>query len=1571
LPVGTSNVDDIYELSPLQQGMLLHSAHDGAADMYLSQQTYTAVGELDTDVLVAAWEAAAQAHPALRTSFHWQGLDRPLQVVHRNVPLPVFRHDWTGVDREQELKRLEQLHTDDRAAGFDLAAAPLQRLHLIDLGPDRHGLVWTYHHLLMDGWSVPIFFGEVVAQYRRLAAGTPPPPPPPPFRDYIAWLQRQDLEAPQGFWREYLGGVRPSRLAPLRPWDPRRGTGPVERRMVDLPADVATGLREAAARHRVTFGTVVQAAWALLLRAYTGRAEVTFGCASSGRPVDLPGVERMVGMFANTLPVRVTVPDDGDLGGWLRDLQRQQARTRRYEYTPLADVKRWAGAPGQQLFESLIVLENYGLTVDATGITSRLTFQREALYDKISFPLTMTIAPGAVSELQLLIHRDRFEPGFIDDVLTRLQATFAALSTADRIAGTTAAAGPMAAVTEAPERVRPEAASPIAPPATATEEKVAEVFRETLGRADVDVETSFFELGGDSFDAVRAIGRIEGASLGMLAVHPSVRALSAALAAGAESAGATPPLVPVPRDGALVCAFQQEAVWFMNQLEPASTTYHIPFPLRIRGRLDVPALERALHALVSRHEALRTRFVNRGGRPRQVVDPAPAGLPLPVVDLPAAEVQRWAAQECARPFDLATGPVFRAAVARISPTDHAVVVVAHHIVADGWSTRVMAGELSARYAAEIAGRPLELPPLPIQPADHAAWQHRWLEGAERDRQVGWWRETLAELSTVDFPADRPRPARPTFAGRTIGRRLPATLGAAAEAYAREHQVSLLAVLQAALLTVLRRYTGQTDLPLGSLFSGRTRPDIEPLVGFFGNTLVLRTRLDGDPTFADLVRRCHRTVLDATAHQDVPFALVVDALRPERVAGRTPLFQVGLTLLPRGISEGLPLDKVAVRPIDVPEHFAAFDISVDLSENPQGGLDVSVEYATDLFDDDRMQRFIDHYGTAIANGLRAPEAPVDELEIMGDGERDLVVDILPGDRPLRTMPRLRAAARRMRGRVPDRPVHALVRRAATRRPDAPAVVDHDGGIVTYAQLDRAANQLAARLRRLGVAPGTLVGIRLPNGADRITAMLATWKAGGGYLPLGSDDGCVAAPVVVVTDRAHAAGVPAELVLDAERDAIAAEPTAAVDGGSTLDDVAGVLPTTAGPVVVPHRAVQQQIARLQAAFRLRRDDRVLHRTPTAYDAVVRELAWPLAVGAVVVVAPDDVDWPRLVAERQVTTLNLTPTLLRRHLDDLGGGGSWRRVFSSGEPLRDDTARRFRAVCPDVELTDVYGTAETGAAAAGPGGASIGRPLAGRLAYVLDDRLLPVPVGVPGRLFVAGPGLAHGYLGLPSRTAQRFLPDPYAERPGQRMVDTGDLACWRVDGTLALLARADRSVRLRGHRVDLGTVEAAVADQSGVRECAVRPTAGGLTAYVAGAVDPETVRRRLGDRLPAFLQPRAVVVVPALPLTPDGRLDPDRLPTPAPPVRPVPLGATERRLADLWRELLGVDPVHGDDFFALGGNSLAATELVARIHDAFGIRLGPGEVFTAPTLELLAARLDEAAGSPASPAPKEIRT
>jgi amino acid adenylation domain-containing protein len=1031
-------------------------------------------------------------------------------------------------------------------------------------------------------------------------------------------------------------------------------------------------------------------------------------------------------------------------------------------------------------------------------------------------------------------------------------------------------------------------------------------------------------------------------------------------------------VVPVPRDGPLVCTYQQEAVWFEQQLDPSSTRYHLPFVLRLRGRLDVAALARAVRAVVVRHEALRTRIVDQDGRPRQVIDPPPARIPLPVLDLEADQIDGWAGQETHRPLDLATGPLVRTALARVAPDEHVLVVVVHHIVADGWSVGIIASELSELYRAEAGRSQPRLPDLPVQPADHAAWQRTWLRGAELDRKLDYWRHRLSDLPTVDLATDRPRPARPTGSGATLWRRLPDDLAGSCRTFARANQVSLLAVLHATLLTVLHRYTRQTDLPIGSILSGRNRAELEPLVGYFVNTVVLRTPLDGNPTFTNLVRRCHDTILAATDHQDVPFSLIVDTLKPERIPGRNPLFQIGLELQPaRTAVAGPALGDVTAEPLEATTGQAHFDVNVVVYEGSDGSADLSVEYATELFDPDRIERLIDHYVTALAHGLARPDDTATDIEIMPAAERHLVVHAWNGTAV----------------EYPAQPLHRMVEAVAAATPDAVAVVDHDGNPYTYRWLDRAANRLAHRLRRHGVGPGTRAGICLPRGADLVTAILAIWKAGGGYVPLEPDlppDRLAfilgdAAPSIVVTDAESGHRFPTVTALDTREPDLADEPVTTPDGGAGLDDLARLLYTTGSSgaprgVHVCHRTVHNRIAWMQDTYRLRPDDRVLHATPYGFDASVWELIWPLVAGATAVLAaPGSHSAPRylheLIISRAVTTARLAPTMLDTFLDVVDSPPpSLRRVFCSGEALRAGTVRRLLTAGPDIDLHNLYGPSAALVDVAAwqcdvdASAVLIGRPIANTRTYVLDSRLRPVAPGIPGELFIAGAGIAGGYHDQPALTARRFVADPHTGRPGARMYATGDLARWRGDGTLEVLGRIDRQVKVRGQRVELGAIEQALIQHPDIRRCAVVLHAdGSLVAYLVGHTDDadfDHVRAFLADRLPVYMIPARNVAVSELPVTRSGTLDIARLPEPPPPAPEyrAPRTDTERWLADTWRDLLGIERVGArDDFFALGANSLHITQLAVRIRDHLSVDIPPRDLFSSPSLEQLATRLE----------------
>ncbi|MCX4091607.1 non-ribosomal peptide synthetase [Nocardia sp. alder85J] len=1123
------------------------------------------------------------------------------------------------------------------------------------------------------------------------------------------------------------------------------------------------------------------------------------------------------------------------------------------------------------------------------------------------------------------------------------------------------------------------------PPRTDTERWLARTWRELLGVDDVGAGDNFFALGGNSLHGTQLIARI-GEQLRIelgprqLFGTPVLGELAALLDA-AEAAPVAAGVTAVARGESLPCTHQQEGLWFLHRMDPASSAYHMSVALRLAGPLEVAALARAVDELVVRHEALRTRFVEVAGRPRQVIDP-PRPHPLPVAEVDGARVRQWAAAQVERSFDPAAGSLFRVAVARQAPERHVLVLVVHHLIADGWSMRILTGELSALYEAACRGEVIELPELRVQPADHAVWQRRRFDAAETKRQVEYWRDALAGVQTVEFPVDRPRSLRHTGAGAALLRRFPDEVTAAARGYARDRRVSFLAVLQAALLIVLNRYTGQRDLTLGSIFSGRTRAEFEPVVGFFANTVVLRTDAGGDPSFAELVRRCHDTVLVATERQDIPFGLIVDALQPERVPGRNPLFQISLSLQPaRGRGGDMALGAAAVETIDVFENSARFDLALDVADSPDGGLELSAEYATELFDADRIERLLGHLLTALAGGLATPERGIDSLALLSDGERRLLAAWNSTGHD--TTSRL----------LPDR-----LRRAAAAHPAAIAVVSGDVRL-TYADLRGRVLRLARWLTARGVAPETVVGLAIRRSVDLVVAMYAILEAGAAYLPIdpGHPAQRVAAmvssarPLLVLSTTIDAVVVDGVPVIDIDGLALSEFPDRDwADGerpGPLRPDHPAYVLFTSGStgrpkgVVVPHVAIANQIAWMLAHFRIGPGDVYLQKTATVFDVSLWGFLVPPAAGATLVLAsPDGHRDPRYlartIAENGVTVTDFVPSMLSVFAGqaDAGELRSLRRILSVGEALSPDLAAEARSL-PGIEVHNLYGPTETTVAvtdhrcgAADRFVVPIGAPVWNTRLHALDSGLRPVPIGVVGELYVGGAQLARGYAGQPGGTAARFVADPFGG-PGGRLYRTGDLVRWNATGELVFLGRVDDQVKIRGFRVEPGEVERALVRHPAVAEAAVVARSGATGTRLAGYavltggghdVGGGALRSYLLTRLPEYLVPASILVVEQLPTTPSGKLDRKALPEPAFAAEAGYRAARterERRLAALFAEVLAIERVGVDDgFFELGGNSLQAARLVGRIRSELGAEVPIRTVLEASTVAELATRLDD---------------
>jgi amino acid adenylation domain-containing protein len=1141
----------------------------------------------------------------------------------------------------------------------------------------------------------------------------------------------------------------------------------------------------------------------------------------------------------------------------------------------------------------------------------------------------------------------------------------------------------------APESLRPETSEEKV--RTPVEELLAGIWAEVLGFDRVEVDDDFFTLGGHSLLATQVISRarrVFGVEIALrdLFEEPTVSGLAQSIERALRAAGTltAPPLVRTPRGALLPLSFAQQRLWFLEQLEPGST-YNIPLSLRLEGSLNIPALAGALTAIVHRHEVLRTTFKAEDDEPVQVVH-EPAVHPLPVVDLrglaPAPremELAALARAEAVRPFALDRGPLLRSLLVHLGAEEHALLAGMHHIVSDGWSVTVLVRELGTFYAALAAGRPAALPVLPVQYADFAAWQRGWLQGEALEVELGYWRDRLAGAPpALELPADRPRPAVLSQRGASLAMELPAQLAQSIAALSRAESATPFMVLLAAFQALLARHTREDDLSVGTPIAGRNREEIEPLIGFFVNTLVLRTDLSGDPSFRDLVGRVREVTLGAHAHQDVPFERLVEELQPERSLAHTPLFQVMFTF--RSASrERLALPGLGLRALGVEGGTAKVDLTLGM-ELSERGLGASLEYATDLFDATTARRLLEHLGRLLAGAVAEPRTRLAELPLLGEAELAQVVTEWNDTR----------AADDWQGSIPD-----LFEAQAERTPDRMALA-FEGRRLTYAELDRRANRLAHRLRDLGVGPESLIGVFLERSVEMVVGLLGILKAGGAYVPLDpeyplerlehmvADSG---ASVLLTQEplRDRLQGFPGVWICLDEEGPVD-ERNAAPPPRALTDESLAYMIYTSGSTGRPkgamntHGALRNRLRWMQEAYGLTATDRVLQKTPFSFDVSVWEFFWPLLTGAALVVArPGGHRVPsylrQVIVAEEITTLHFVPSMLGVFLEDEGleDCRSLVRVICSGEALPPEMVERFFARL-GAELHNLYGPTEAAidvtawpcVPEAGRSTVPIGRPIANLQIHILEPGLSPAGIGLPGELHIGGAGLARGYHGRPELTAERFVPDPFGAEPGARLYRTGDLARWARSGEIEYLGRLDFQVKLRGFRIELGEIEAVLSRHPGAREAVVvlRPSEQRLVAYVVPAeqVTANELRGFLRERLPDHMVPAAFVLLEALPLSPNGKID--RRLLPAPEARAdgdepylAPRTPVEEVLAAVWSEVLGIDRIGvRDSFFDLGGHSLLATRVISRVRTTLGVELPLRTLFEAPTVARLAAAVED---------------
>ncbi|MGK4582318.1 amino acid adenylation domain-containing protein [Kitasatospora sp. HPMI-4] len=1057
------------------------------------------------------------------------------------------------------------------------------------------------------------------------------------------------------------------------------------------------------------------------------------------------------------------------------------------------------------------------------------------------------------------------------------------------------------------------------------------------------------------------------------------------------------------RSGPLPLSYGQQQMWFLNRLEPESAEYLVPLVLRMRGELDATALERAWVELIVRHEILRTRYTLRGSEPQQVVD-APSAPALPVVDLTGVSAEERLAharelveQEAAKPFDLAAEWPVRATLLRLAEDDHVLAVVFHHIACDAWSTRIFGGELSALYAALAKGLPSPLAPLAVQYADYAAWERAQLSGAALERQLSYWRGQLSGALPTDLPADRPRPAVRVPDGAEMPFSFPAGLSDRVRELAGQHGTTPFAVLLTAFQVLVARYTGQSDVSVGTVVSGRTRPELQQLIGYGINTLVMRGQWAGDPRFTDLLTVTRSTVLDAFDHQGVPFALLVDELQPERDMSRTPLHQVAFTMHEwRG--DAVDLAGVRIEPFEWRDAIAKYDLTLQVEEGPDGSFGGRLQYATSLFDRATVERTARHLIRLLSAAAADPTLPLSRLEILDDAETALLT-----------------GGTGQAGHSVERCTHELFEARAAETPDAVAVVA--GGLsLTYAEVNERANRIAHLLRDLGAGPESLVGVCLERGADLIPTLLGVLKSGAGYLPLDpanpsdrlgyvlADAGAkIAITTSTTTGVLEDVFEGHQLVLDRDTEQLTAQPTGNPEPQAGPDNTIYVIYTSGSTgkpkgVVLTHANVVRLMDTANRHYAFSPTDVWSMFHSYAFDVSVFEMWGALMFGGTVVVIPQDIarspeDFLDLLVEQKVTVLSQTPTAFRSlialaanhdpRIDQL----ALRAVVFAGEKLETTELRPWvdRRGLDAPALINMYGITETTVHTTyhrlteedlEPLASNrVGDPLEDLSVVLLDQQGNLVPIGVPGEIHVGGPGLARGYLRRPELTAERFIPNPYGPT-GSRLYRSGDLARRRPDGTLEFLGRIDHQVKIRGYRIELGEITQALLTHPGIRQAVVvvredtpgdKRLVGYLVPVDGEAPEGRELRGLLSQTLPDYMVPAAYVTLDAIPLTVNGKLDQRALPAPDTETQGdtyvAPRTPAEEQLAAIWAQVLERDRVGIEDtFFDLGGDSIRAVVLVGALRNA-GFDTTVRDVFEHRTVARLCEHIT---GRPATAAP-----
>jgi amino acid adenylation domain-containing protein len=1599
-----------------QRRLWLTHQLDPDSPVYNESFGFNMHGPLDIHALRQSLNDIVRRHEILRTEFAVKN-DQPMQIVQPllELDLPVF--DLRDTLEALRHEMASQIAADTAQKIFDLSRAPLIRAALIRLKEDEHQLVIVVHHIIFDGWSVGLFCRELSDCYKARVAGRQPSLPPlaAQYGDYSvwqhAWLTKDVLNSQLTYWREKLSGKLPVLALPTDRPRPLAQTfnGDVVRAMIG--GETPAKLNALGRSHGASLFMVLLTAYNMLLARLSSQTDIIVGTHLAGRTRE--HLNEIIGFFVSTLALRADLSGDPSFVEALQRVRETALDAFAHQELPFEKLVEELNPPRDRsrhpIFQTGFSLQKDPLA--ATQFEGLDVAALEIEHHVSKFDISCFATENADRlELAFEYNTDLFDASTVQRIvaqyITLLDAVLsnAELKLSQHMLPETAT---HPAIVQPKERSAPagnitlpkpqpvkssELSTPNPAARISTQTAVSKIFRDVLELRTAGIQDSFFDLGGHSLLATQVVSRVRDLfkiNLPLRAIFdaPTIADLSAVI--DQELLKIQQPkedaILTAGREGSQPLSFSQQRLWFLNELEPDSAAYNIPIVLRCKGHLDVPALQRAISDIAQRHGILRARFHSVEGQPAQVIAPL-SGIDLAVVAVPDGSEQerlkaarRMAAQEAFTLFDLNRGPLLRARLLRMSHTDHVLIVTMHHIASDGWSLGILFRELAALYEARKNNESDPLPELTLQYTDFARWQRQRLAGEHLTAQLAYWKEKLNGLQPLELHTDRPRPVIRTHNGALHDLVFSRETTDAIQRLCHQERVTEFMLLLAVFNTLLARHTGQEDIAVGTPVAGRNRVEIEPLIGFFVNTLVMRGDLSGDPTFHELLERMRNLSLSAFAHQDIPFEKLVEDLQPQRSRSQTPLFQV-MFALQNALLGDIKLAGLELTPIPLEQTTAKFDLMLTLWETP-GGLRGQFEYNTDLFDAATIVRMDQHYQMLLQSALKNPQQRVSELAMLTDAEwKHVLVELNNTKTP-----------------YPRQGLARLFETQARRSPDAVAV-SYGNRQITYRELNERANKLAHFLRAGGAKPGQPIAVCADRSIELIEGILAIIKAGGGYVPLDpsyprerlafmlKDTQC---PILISQEKHSGIFPPSEcrtILIDRDWPEIERQPATNPTGSTGGDDLAYII-FTSGSTGTPKgiRVPQKGVVRLvcnTSYITLDAKDIVAQISNASFDAATFEIWGALLHGGRLTGITSDIalspnEFAAEIRRQHISALFMTTALFNLlATENPAVFRSVRYVLFGGEAC---DARAVRAVLkggPPRNLLHVYGPTEVTtfstchkieSVAEHTTTVTIGRPISNTEAYILDRHKNPLPIGVPGELYLGGDGLALGYHNREDLTNAKFVPHPFSTTPGAKLYRSGDLAKFLPGGDIEFIGRLDHQVKIRGFRIELGEIESVLATHPSVRELAVvaredTPGARRIVAYLsahdASRVSGEQLRAYLRERLPDYMIPSAFILLPTLPLTHNGKVDRHALPVPegllaktqrtvTPPRIPL-----HSQIIHIWEGLLNVHPIGiTENFFELGGHSLLAVRMMDLIEQICGRKLPLSALFAAATVEQLA--------------------